>query len=454
MKACAKRDFELDDVDMSLGGDEFYNKRKLLSLAKLLNKVEESKVICVDGEWGTGKSFFCKVFEKYTSGGFKVIYFDAYKADFNCDPLVAILSEILLVSDKSKSEARKRDLAFLAKPFLGRGVKAFANMVPVPGASYVGNELSSVVESMIENYASMDKSVSELRALLNDIVKEQEQKKVVFVIDELDRCRPNYALEIIEKIKHVFEVDGISFILSMNKEQLLSSIEHAYGISGRRESYLEKFIDFTVRLNPINREAVGSERYNAEVEYCKTLMQKRLSFVDDDDFVSQVSGYGALITYKQELSFRGVDRFVDNCVTCYLVSDGGEISSYKAVHACFLCCCVFSVTNSPETTMVSNDSSSATGEFCKVVGINNYVKIKNSKQNAHVLEYRKNIIGEEDELGGKELLGILGTVGLKGASNHPGNELSLYVEELQINIGRDDAREIFKFWADVARMIG
>ena len=51
----------------------------------------------------------------------------------------------------------------------------------------------------------------------------------MIVIDELDRCRPSYAVEILEMAKHLFSVDRVVFVLSINRDQLAHSVKVLYG---------------------------------------------------------------------------------------------------------------------------------------------------------------------------------------------------------------------------------
>ena len=75
---------------------------------------------------------------------------------------------------------------------------------------------------------------------------------LVIIIDELDRCKPNYAVEVLEKIKHLFLVDNVVFVLSMHHEQLEESIKKVYGSNLDAHTYLQKFIDYPTRLPKAN----------------------------------------------------------------------------------------------------------------------------------------------------------------------------------------------------------
>src|SRR6202040_617942 len=71
-------------------------------------------------------------------------------------------------------------------------------------------------------------------------VEKRRPASLVFVIDELDRCRPPYALSLLEKIKHFFSVDNVIFLLPTNLQQLETSVKAEYGAIDAH-TYLEKF---------------------------------------------------------------------------------------------------------------------------------------------------------------------------------------------------------------------
>jgi hypothetical protein len=77
---------------------------------------------------------------------------------------------------------------------------------------------------------------------------EDEQPRLLLLVDELDRCRPTYALALLERIKHLFDVDNIVFALALDKRQLRASVEAIYGAGMDSEDYLRRFIDLEYRL--------------------------------------------------------------------------------------------------------------------------------------------------------------------------------------------------------------
>ena len=77
------------------------------------------------------------------------------------------------------------------------------------------------------------------------------EKTVIIFVDELDRCRPSYAIELLERIKHLFNIGGLVFVLALDREQLGHSIKAVYGNGIDSDGYLRRFVDFEYQLkNP------------------------------------------------------------------------------------------------------------------------------------------------------------------------------------------------------------
>jgi len=96
-----------------------------------------------------------------------------------------------------------------------------------------------------------------IRTSLEDVygafIKRQEklghgQKPIVVLVDELDRCRPDYAIELLERIKHLFSVNGYVFVFALARDQLEKSVGHRYGEKFDASGYLERFFDFRFGL--------------------------------------------------------------------------------------------------------------------------------------------------------------------------------------------------------------
>jgi hypothetical protein len=228
-------------------------------LTDLVKNFNEGFVLAIDSEWGTGKSTFVKMWKQHLENNeFKTLYFNAWENDLENDVLVTLISELKELSSSKTEVAFKNVLSKAAPLAKSLALGLFKTQVE----KYVGNELakellnqtsSTIADSLqaqIDNYTERKKSIKEFQKSLEKFVSSTSgDKPVVFIIDELDRCRPNYAVDLLEKIKHLFYVPGIVFVLSIDKIQLGNAIRGVYGSDLiDATEYLRRFIDIDYSL--------------------------------------------------------------------------------------------------------------------------------------------------------------------------------------------------------------
>jgi predicted KAP-like P-loop ATPase len=100
----------------------------------------------------------------------------------------------------------------------------------------------------VDRYQARKSALNELRTALSGATP-----KVIVFVDELDRCRPDYAVSYLETIKHVFDVKGMVFVLAMNSEQFANSVRAQFGVVNFPE-YLRKFVHRTVKLPKVTQQ--------------------------------------------------------------------------------------------------------------------------------------------------------------------------------------------------------
>ena len=89
------------------------------------------------------------------------------------------------------------------------------------------------------------------------------EKPVVFFVDELDRCNPHYAVAVLERIKHLFDIPNIIFVLAINKKELCNAIQGFYGSTNiNSEEYLRRFIDIEYTLSKPKMDVYCKHLYN------------------------------------------------------------------------------------------------------------------------------------------------------------------------------------------------
>lgn len=230
-------------------------------LSGIVNTFTDGFVLAINNEWGTGKTTFVKMWQqKLKNEGFKTIYFNAWKNDFDSNPLVALMSELeTLTNAKNKKVFKsvvkkgavlvKRIAPALAKSLIKNNFVDIGD-ITLKAIENATNASTEILEEEIKEYVNRKKTILEFQKELEKFVKQAENSKpLIFIVDELDRCRPNYSVEVLEHIKHFFGVYGIVFVLSIDKEQLKNSIKGYYGSDQfDSENYLKRFIDLEYNI--------------------------------------------------------------------------------------------------------------------------------------------------------------------------------------------------------------
>lgn len=253
-----------DDVELyETGFDNDILERKSISkqLSELVEKIESPMVLALDDKWGAGKTYFLKrwvaAHTKENAGTAITVYFDAFESDYLSDPLVAIITAVSdRVPEKEKSTVQKwKTIASkLAKPTFGLalsmatfGAKRYFDEIGDAIADAAEGEVKDAAQGLWNAEKDRKDSVKAFKDLLVDLTQ-NASTPIVIVIDELDRCRPDYALSILEIIKHFFSVPKVHFILGVNGEALESCVRARYGAGIDAESYLRKFISASFSL--------------------------------------------------------------------------------------------------------------------------------------------------------------------------------------------------------------
>lgn len=241
------------------------------SLSNLVERIEDPLVIALDGGWGTGKTYFLKrwvgAHALENNGAAKTLYFDAFAHDYLSDPLPALVSAIgerFPKADESTINKVKSAAFKLARPFARFGM-AMATYGATEALAPVGDAAVAAINTeasiAIENYWSREDgrraAMEEFHSALAELVAVQYEggneraangARLVIVVDELDRCRPDYALEVLEVMKHFFVIPSVTFILGVNLVALENSVKARYGADIDASAYLRKFINVSLSL--------------------------------------------------------------------------------------------------------------------------------------------------------------------------------------------------------------
>ncbi|MBL0608533.1 hypothetical protein JD515_20600 [Aeromonas caviae] len=242
--------------------DKLDSRTNVYNLSVLLENLSSPLTISINSPWGSGKSTFIEMLNaNIKSTHCNTVFFSAWHTDFAGDPLLAFLGEINeqinhLVSDdpiKHKAwEIAKKAGAHLIKRALPSTLKiATAGLLDLN--EFIEEEIAESAKSfssdLIDKYTQDKEQIEIFKRNISELINNPDGTgKLYIFIDELDRCRPTYAIELLERIKHLFDIEGLIFILAMDKNQLSHSVKSIYGSNFDSIGYLRRFIDIEYQL--------------------------------------------------------------------------------------------------------------------------------------------------------------------------------------------------------------
>lgn len=286
------------NVWISLKENTFDRGKDIREFIEGLELIEGNAFISLDAKWGDGKTFFVRQIEEtlkyfrakqleteekllkdlesyeYLKDSVAVkettvehiylpVYYNAWMYDDHNDPLMSLL----LVMTKQCGGAYNTKINTKS---LGERLLAVASSLPISikkvNPATLINELQEGKMDILSAVKTEEDIKECVRHVFNDIIVEKAEKLVVF-IDELDRCKPSFAIEMLERIKHYFDDERIIFVVSLNKEQLIHTISNYYGSEFDATRYLNRFFDVSINLPEISRyqkqkvQCTDSERF-------------------------------------------------------------------------------------------------------------------------------------------------------------------------------------------------
>ncbi len=236
---------------------------------EILNSIDDSCSIALDGGWGSGKTFFVKqskmvldahndfivsdddtdrrkIKDMWTQrhnnqpAEFQTqvsVYYDSWENDNDEDPVLSLVYSILQSVESDYSFKKGADCLQIA-----------ANILEF----FSGKKWTQLIDSLksedplqaIKKEKGIQKMIKEF---LDSLLLEKGNRLIVF-IDELDRCKPSYAVRLLERIKHYFSNDRITYVFSVNINELQHTIKQYYGSDFNASKYLDRFFDLRISL--------------------------------------------------------------------------------------------------------------------------------------------------------------------------------------------------------------
>ena len=207
-------------------------------------------VLALGGEWGSGKTTFVKMWRQHLNNReFKTLYFNAWASDYTEDPLIALIAELSeLSADNGTINKIAAGAVRITASVLKSTLKGVLKKTTGIDADTIGDAIDESIDigkKYLDKFEEQKTTLEEFKENLRKYIAENAgENPIVFFVDELDRCNPHYAVAVLERIKHLFEIPNIVFVLAVNKKELSNAIQGYYGSSKiDSDEYLRRFID-------------------------------------------------------------------------------------------------------------------------------------------------------------------------------------------------------------------
>ena len=255
-----------ENIYQTLIDDSIKRRDDLKNFLKILDNVEGGFSIALQGNWGSGKTFFVKqlkmILDAFNSdksdldeekirriretfsdresvNNYNAVYFDAWMHDDESDPLLSLLYAIVQDEGIRLKKSCNSDLLDIA----GEISKLLFNKDPFA----IVKSIKDITDKNPLQAVEKERSVYDLT---EDFIGKllSSANRLVLFIDELDRCKPTYAVQLLERVKHYFDDDRIIVVYSVNTSQLTHTIRKCYGENFSAGAYLERFFSISVDI--------------------------------------------------------------------------------------------------------------------------------------------------------------------------------------------------------------
>lgn len=227
--------------------------------------------IAINGKYGSGKSTLLNfiIEENNNENKYHIVKYDAWQNNIFDNPLIPILYSLNSLNKNSNK----------IKEFAKNVVKSLPKIIVNTLSNIHGVDLSALVtnENIFDDYKKYTEIIDKYKNNLADFCKE---KKIILLIDELDRCLPQYQIKVLETLYNIFNIPNLILVIALDKSQLEHSIKQIFGNQENTSGYLSKFIQYEIDLpdNNSNKYLESLLAFNCEYpeirEICATMFDK------------------------------------------------------------------------------------------------------------------------------------------------------------------------------------
>lgn len=310
----------------------------------------------LDAKWGDGKTYFVEHFLSPVCAAkdLPIVVYDSFEHERETDPFISLTRQILMMAEEKLSKPTtpaakisaigkvatscgqflkglgKTTAKATSKILLKQTLDEVGDNFSVDDAGDVADDFTAFIEAQLMQGKHIQTLKEQFQSSMSDLINElsPSHNAIVVVIDELDRCRPNHAVDILEAVKHLLSVEGIYFVFTYHKIQLQSSFRHIYGSGLDANLYLQKFINLDISLPG------GGVENNRDK--CKNLFNQFLNVskleTSQKERVLRQAQYYHVLTQIYKLTPRELDR----CVLMHIAYEMKKLDEFNELTVALL----------------------------------------------------------------------------------------------------------------------
>lgn len=349
--------FKVEEIDVPENdpwrNDFLARKEQALKLQQILEPIKQPFVMTLTASYGMGKTTFFRCWaQDLKNQGIMSVTFNAWESDYSSDAFSAFVSSVLkqLPSSDAKTQVKKKALqvgaALLRKTPALLAKAATKQIIGEDAAKELKNlslsedDLAGLTESvaaeMFDRQEQIQNAVADFRATLEKIITDELNGELYILVDELDRCRPTYAVEVLERIKHIFSVKGAKFVIAIDHNQLQNAIKGVYGANIDATGYVRKFIDWNHNLSEPKRH-----------QYVKYLYDDLFKIGTSGFFRNRLKDHFSETRFRRmlnllvdayDLSLRDIDHYFTFLILVAASRDDKNVTEIEIYLAAFFKC--------------------------------------------------------------------------------------------------------------------
>lgn len=323
-------DSSIERIDI-LNRNEFIN--RTVQIIELISSHRGNITFSINGEWGCGKTFVLDEIQKRLineeDSKYLVIPYNCWQYDYYDEPLVAIVSALLDYEESISivSEDMKHAFKNIAKFGLSIAAQVVKNKIGIDIKETI-ESAKAVVEGTKEdkekahaydNYYSLKKALFKLKESIAELA---ENRTIVFAVDELDRCLPEYAIKVLERLHHITEdIPNMITVIAVDESRLKNTVESIFG-DGNAESYLKKFIRFELSLDKGNHDT--QKFFEKFADFSKRF---------DESLYNKLDNTGSFITEVfNGVDIRSQEHIIEKATLLHDICFGDERQDYTIMY--------------------------------------------------------------------------------------------------------------------------